>query len=247
MEFFINIFNTILFQQLFNFLVLLYIYLPGQDFGLAVIILTIIIRFILYPLMAQSIKSQKALSEIQPRLQEVQKKYQNEKEKQAKAIMEIYKKEKINPLGGCLPLLIQLPILIALYQVFWKGLSEGAMANLYSFIPNPGQIDPYFLGMINLAEPSIILAFVAGICQFIQTKMIIPKVPKISAKDSQTAQFSQMIQKQMMYFFPIFTVFILWRLPAAIGIYWLVTTVFSIIQQYLIYSPKKEIIKKEQV
>jgi len=235
MELLINVFNTILYQPLFNALVFLYQYLPGHDFGVAVIVLTILIRLILYPLMVQSIKSQKVLSELQPRIQEIQSKYKNDKEKQAKEMMGLYQKEKINPFGGCLPLLLQLPILIALYQVFWKGLRPEAMENLYSFIPNPGSIDPTFFGLINLGEASLILAVLAGITQFFQTKMVTPKTPKIKKGDQMT-QFSGMMQKQMLYFFPIFTVFILWYLPAAIALYWIITALFSIGQQYLVFK-----------
>ena len=240
MELLISIFNTILYQPLFNALVLLYERLPGHDFGIAVIVLTIIIRLILYPLMIQSIKSQKVLSELQPKIQEIQQKYKDDKEKQAKETMGLYQKEKINPFGGCLPLLIQLPILIALYQVFWKGLQPEAMINLYNFVPHPGVIDPTFLGVINLGQASLILAVLAGITQFFQTKMITPHQRTDKGQASKTPDFSGMIQKQMLYFFPIFTVFILWKLPAAIGLYWIVTALFSIFQQHLIFKqPKK--------
>lgn len=238
MELLINLFNVVLYQPLFNALVLLYEYLPGHDFGLAVIALTVGIRLIFYPLGIRAIKSQKALQELQPKIQEIQKKYKNEKEKQAKATMELYKKEKINPLSGCLPLLIQLPILIALYRVFWKGLQPEAMTHLYSFVPHPGIIDPSFFGILNLAQPSIILALFAGITQFFQTKMMTPKTPKAKKSEGQMSQFSGMMQKQMLYFFPIFTVLILWKLPSAIAIYWIVTSVFSIFQQLLIFKPR---------
>jgi len=238
MEIFISVFNTILYQPLFNALVFLYQFLPGKDFGIAIIVLTIIIRIILYPLMLKSIKSQKMLSELQPKIQEIQQKYKNDKEKQAKEMMGLYKKEKINPFGGCLPLLIQLPILIALYRVFWRGMQPGAMSHLYSFVPNPGEINPTFFGLINLAEPSLGLAFLAGVCQFYQTKMLMSKNKKPAGQGDQMTQFSNIMQKQMLYFFPIFTVFILWKLPSAIGLYWLITAFFSIFQQYLILKPK---------
>lgn len=239
MDLLINAFNVILYQPLFNVLVLLYEYLPGHDFGVAVIALTAIIRLLFYPLMVQSIKSQKSLSELQPKIQEIQSKYKDDKEKQARATMELYQKEKINPFGGCLPLLIQLPILIALYRVFWKGFQPEAMDMLYSFVPHPGAIDPIFLGMINLGEASLVLAVLAGITQFFQTKMITPKTPKSKKGEGQMAQFSEMMQKQMLYFFPILTVFILWKLPAAIGLYWIITALFSILQQYLIFKKPK--------
>jgi YidC/Oxa1 family membrane protein insertase len=234
MDLLIDAFHTILYQPLFNGLILLYQYLPGHDFGIAVITLTVIIRIILYPLMIKSIRSQRALTDLQPKIQEIQKKHKEDKEKQSKEMMALYQREKINPFGGCLPLLIQLPILIALYRVFWHGFQPETMSFLYSFVPHPGAIDPSFLGIVNLGEASIVVAFLAGIAQFFQTKMMTPKTKNKPKERGTATQFSNTMQKQMLYFFPIFTVFILWRLPAAIGIYWIVTALFSIGQQYLI-------------
>lgn len=240
MEFLISTFNAILYQPLFNALVFLYQHLPGRDFGIAVIALTLLIRIVLFPLMAKSIKSQKALSGIQPKIQEIQRKYKEDKARQTKETMALYQREKINPFGGCLPLLVQLPILIALYQVFWKGLHPGTMSYLYSFVPDPGQINPVFLGVVNLAEASIVLALIAGVSQFFQTKMLMPKTKKVQPEAGQMAQFSSMMQKQMLYFFPVLTVFILWRLPSAIGLYWIVTALFTVFQQYLVVKKPKE-------
>jgi len=236
MEFLSLAFNTILYRPLFNALVLLYNYLPGQDFGVAIILLTCAIRIILYPSTLKSIKSQKALQDIQPKIKEIQNKLKKNKEEQAKALMDLYKKEKINPLSGCLPLLVQLPILIALFLVL-RSLSSGILDGdiLYSFVSNPGEINPLFLGIMNLTAPSSVLAVLAGLFQFVQTKMITAKT-KISAGAG--PDFSQMMQKQMLYFFPILTVLILWRLPSAIGLYWLTTTLFAIGQQYLIFRPE---------
>jgi len=234
MDFFILAFNTILYKPLFNALVLIYQYVPGKDFGIAVIVLTLIIRFLLYPLMMKSIKSQKTMSELQPKLKEIQNKYKDDKEKQTREMMDLYKREKFNPLGGCLPLLLQLPLLIGLYRVFWKGLSDGAMEKLYSFVPNPGAINPMFLGLINLSEPNFILAIIAGIAQFFQTKMMMGQ----NKKDDNKGQFANMMQKQMLYFFPIITVVILLRMPAAIGLYWIVTALFSIWQQKIVFGKK---------
>ena len=248
MEIFINAFNTILYQPLFNALIFLYQFLPGKDFGIAIIVLTIIVRIIFYPLMMKSIKSQKAISELQPKIQEVQQKFKNDKEKQAKEMMALYQKEKINPFGGCLPLLIQLPIMIALYRVFWKGLESGgewSMNLLYGFMPDPGAINPLFLGLLNLADPIFGMAVFAGILQFFQTKMMMAKNKKIkSGKTDQMAQFSNIMQKQMVYFFPVFTVIILLRLPSAIALYWSVTALFSIFQQRLAFAKQSPEDKK---
>jgi YidC/Oxa1 family membrane protein insertase len=213
-----NIFHLILYQPLFNILIWLYNCFPWQDFGVVVIVLTIGIRFLLYPLMAQSIRSQKRLNELQPQIKEIQKKYEKNQEALAKATMELYQKEKFNPFSGCLPLLIQLPILFALYRVFWYGLKPDQMDNLYSFVTNPGTINASFLGLIDLSSPNIILAFLAGIFQFVQSKMVAPK-NQVSDKKDPTSQMTQMMQKQMIYFLPLFTVFVLWNLPSAIGLY----------------------------
>lgn len=234
MDFIITFFNTFLYRPLFNLLVLLYQYLPGHDFGIAVIALTVLVRVVFYPLNLKAIKSQKLLQELQPKIQEIQRKFKNDKEKLTKATIELYQKGKVNPLSGCLPILIQFPILIALFWVFQKGLRVEEMVNLYSFVPNPGQIVPTFLGILNLAQPSAVLAVLCGFAQFVQTKMLTPKTQTKKGK----ADFSTMMQKQMLYFFPIFTVFILWNLPSAIALYWLVTSLFSVFQQYLIFRPK---------
>ena len=161
--------------------------------------------------------------------------------------MALYQKEKINPFGGCLPLLVQLPILIALYQVFWKGLRPEEMVRLYSFVSNPGIINPAFLNIIDLGKASLVLAILAGITQFIQTKMVSPQMQNNKGSKAMAGQFSNMMQKQMLYFFPFFTVFILWTLPSAIGLYWTVNNLFSIGQQYLIFKPQPQNSSKEQL
>lgn len=230
MNIFIQAFNKILYQPLFNALILLYQYLPGHDFGVAVIVLTLIIRFLLYPFTSKSIKSQKALSDIQPKIKEIQNKYKDNKEKQAKAMMELYQKEQINPFSGCLPLLVQLPILIGLFRVFWRGFGSEQMAYLYSFVSAPASIDQSFLGLVNLSQPNPVLAILAGLFQFLQTKTISSN-QKAGQKKS---GFGAMFQKQMLYFFPAFTVLIVWRLPSAIALYWIISTSFMVGQQFFI-------------
>lgn len=236
-----SIFDTLLYQPLFNALIFLYQIIPGQDFGIAIIVLTILIKIVFYPLTTISIKSQKALSELQPKIQEIQQKFKENKEKQAKEMMAFYKREKINPFSGCLPLLIQLPVLIALFQVFQRGFDQYQINNFlyHSLISHPGVIDFYFLNTINLGYAGfatisgIIIAILAGIVQFFQSKMMMPKLKK-QKKEDPMAKLSAMMQKQMIYFMPVFTVFILLGLPSAMGLYWIITALFSIGQQKLI-------------
>jgi YidC/Oxa1 family membrane protein insertase len=232
MELLINIFNEVLYRPLFNLLVLIYEYFPLQDFGIAVILLTVLIKVFLYPLGKQSIRVQKVVNELQPKIQEIQKKYKDNKAEQARLTIELYKKEKINPFAGILPLLIQIPILIALYQLFWKGIQADGATRLYSFVSISGPIDPTFLGGINLSNPNLALAIFAGVSQFWQVKLASPKLPK-PANRNQFPQFSAIMQKQMLYFFPVFTIFILLKIPSAVALYWAVSTLFTIGQQYL--------------
>jgi len=233
--FLITIFNTLLYYPLFNFLVALYNYLPGHDFGLAIIVLTIIIRFILYPVSIKALNSQKTLQKLQPQIQELQKKYKDDKEKQARETLEVYRREKINPFSGLFLALAQFPILIALYNVFWNGLRPEELNNLYTFVANPGYINPMFFGLADLAKPNVIFAILAGVLQFFQTKMLLPEPVKGQPPKKDIAS---MMQKQMVYFFPVITIIILLKLPSALGLYWIVSGVFSIIQQYLILKEK---------
>ncbi|MCX6764617.1 MAG: YidC/Oxa1 family membrane protein insertase [Candidatus Nealsonbacteria bacterium] len=217
------IFNIIFYKPLFGALLWLSQNLPGNDLGIAIIVLTCAIRLLIYPLNTKSIQSQKALQKLQPKIQEIQSRFKDDKEKQGKAIMDLYRQEKINPFSGCLPMLIQLPILMALFLVFKD-------------FANNLDVRPMFLGLIPLTEPSKILAVLSGIAQFFQVKMVSPK--NKPGKDK--SDFSQIMQKEMLYLFPLITVVFLWKLPSAIGIYWLTTSLFSIIQQYLIFKPKND-------
>ena len=231
-----NFFYIILYQPLFNSLVFLYNYIPGHDFGIAIIFLTLIIRIILYPTSVKAVVSQRGLQKIQPKIIELQKKYKDDKEKQAKEIFNLYKIEKINPFSGLLLALIQLPILIALYRVFWGGLNPKSLTALYGFVINPHQINPLFLNIINLSKPNMVFAVLAGLTQYFQTKMLIPQGITSSDGKNSGSDMAQAMQKQMTYFLPIFTVIILLNLPSALGLYWTVSGLFSIVQQYFVFK-----------
>jgi len=232
-----DLFNIILYKPLFNSLILLYNLIPGHDFGIAVISLTIIIKTLLVPLSIKSVKSQKNLQDLQPKIKDIQDKYKNDKERQAKEVLEIYKTNKINPFGSIFLALIQLPILIALYSVFQNGLNSSELVNLYSFVLNPGIINVSFLNIIDLSKSNLYFAIIAGICQYFQTKMLMPSV-KISNTDK-GADFAKAMQFQTTYFLPIFTIIILLTLPSALGLYWIVGGIFSTVQQYFILKKIK--------
>lgn len=231
-------FNIILYKPLFNLLVFLYNTIPGHDFGIAIIVLTIIIKVILYPLSVKAVRSQAVLQALQPKIKEIQVKYKDDKERQAREMLAIYKQEKINPFSGLLITFIQLPILIALYQVFWNGLKSSSSFSLYKFVANPISINFIFLHIIDLSKPNFYFAILAGVVQYFQAKMMIPKSEKNNEKKTKESEFTDMMQKQMTYFLPFFTVIILLGLPSALGLYWIIGGILSIIQQKIILNKK---------
>lgn len=234
----VQLFNTILYQPLLNALIFLYDFIPGTDIGLAIIALTIVIKLILFPLNWKALKSQKALQDIQPQLSEIQKKYKEDKESLARETMKLYKEQKVNPLSSCLPLLIQFPFLIAVYQAFRTGLASNNFELLYPFVQNPGHVETVSMGLIDMAIPNFLLALLAGVAQFIQTKMLSTKQPKKETSASKDEALLANMNKSMLYFMPIMTVIIGMSLPAGLTLYWLVTTVLTSLQQLLIFRKK---------
>lgn len=230
------LYHEIIYRPILNLLVFLYNHIPGHDVGIVIILVTIIIRLILAPLFHKSLKGQKAMNALQPKLTELREIHKGNKEAETKAMMELYKEHKINPLASCLPVLVQLPILIALYQVFIKAL-HGNLDGLYSFVTNPGLLNPKFLGLLDLSKPNIALAVIAGLAQFWQSKMMMP------AKGSGDATMRAM-SVQTTYILPIISVIIALKLPAGLPLYWVVTTLFAIGQQYYINKthPKVEVV-----
>jgi len=238
-----GIFTTIFYQPLFNALVWLYDTIPGNDIGIAILLLTIIIRLLLYPLTRKSLKSQKALQDIQPKVKELQEKYKDEKEKLAQEMMELYKKEKVNPMSSCLPLLLQLPFLIAIYRVFLNGLTSDNFNLLYPFVSNPEHINPVTLGFLDLSQPQIAIAVLAAGAQFWQTKMMVhKKAPKVEGKDPEGSKDENALagmNKQMLYFMPIITIVIGSTLPGGLTLYWFFTTLSMGIMQVFMFREHK--------
>lgn len=223
-----NIFHQILVQPLVNILIWFYNVIPGQDMGLAIIALTVLIRILLLPSFQKSLRSQKELQQLQPKLNEIKEKYKGNQEAQSKAVLELYKEHKINPFSSCLPLLLQLPILFALFAVFRASLQGDFVKDLYPFVANPGEIHTKFFGLVELTKPNITFAVLAGIFQFIQSKMMMPK------NTAATDRTAKLMSAQFTYFMPALTVIISLSLPAGLSLYWIVTTLFAIGQQYYI-------------
>lgn len=231
--------RTILYKPLFNALIFFVWLIPGNNVGVAIIILTILVRLLLWPSSLNALKEQKKMKDIQPRLEEIKEKFKDDKEKQARATMEFYRSSGVNPFGSCLPLLIQLPILIILYYVFQAGMDTSRFNNLYSFTPRPDFINTHFF-FIDLAKPDrYLLPYLAGIAQFVQSWQMTKLQSQPDKKKEETSQqdaFQKAMSSQMLYMMPFFTVLISWSLPAALPLYWVVTTLFAIFQQWWFFK-----------
>lgn len=177
------------------------------NFGVSIIVVTILIKIALLPLTLKQDKSMKEMKKIQPELEKLKEKYANDKQMLNIKTMELYKEHKVNPLGGCLPLLLQLPILFALFGVLRSGIIPADSSFLWLKLTDK---DPYY-----------ILPILNGAVSFFQQKLM-------GSADSNPQM------KNMMYIFPIMMIFISYRMPSGLQLYWLTSSILAVVQQYFI-------------
>lgn len=238
-----GIFHTFVYQPLYNTLIFLYNNVSGADFGIAIILLTIVIRTILIPLYQTQIQSQQKLQKLQPEIKRIQKKYKDDKEQQTKAMMELYKEHKTNPFSGCLPLIVQIIFLIAIYRILITISGSGLVADsaeLYSFVKDPGAINQLFISLVDLTKPNILIAILAALAQYFQTKMLLAKNPvKAKGAEDEGPDMAQIMNKQMLYLGPALTLMIGIQFPAGLSLYWLTSTAFMLVQQIVLEKSQK--------
>jgi len=226
LNFFSLAYTELIYRPLLNGLVFIYAVLPYQDLGLAIGILTLAVRIILHPTLVQTIRSQLAMARLAPKLREVQERFKGDKEEQARRTMELYRAEGVHPLSGCLPLLIQLPILIGLYQVFWRGITNFDPSLLYQFLPAVESFNPVSFGVFDLTGRSATLSVAAGVSQFLQSRFL----PGAGAAGG-GSDFSRALHWQTTYALPVIIAVISWSLPSALAFYWTVLNLLAIVQQ----------------
>ncbi len=222
------LFHQVFYRPLLNGLVFLTAILPFHDLGLAVILLTVIIRLIMFPMTHKTLKTQQVMKKLEPELKKI-KEAKKSREEEARETMELYKAHGINPFSGFLSLFIQFPLLIALYRVFWRGLPFSA-GDIYKFLSIPAHINTNFLGFIPLDKASIGMAAFAALSQFWQARLAIPKDIGDKPKNDPAA----MMQKQMLFVFPILIFFLGFRLPAAVSLYWTAMNIFAIVHEAIV-------------
>jgi YidC/Oxa1 family membrane protein insertase len=240
----ISFFTIVFYQPIYNVLVFLMTLLPWADAGVIIILVTVIVRLILFPLSQKSIRTQLKMKDIAPELEAMKLKYKDDKQEQAKQTMAFYKEKGVNPFSGFFAILIQFPIIISLYRIFYAGgISQIDPALLYSFVHVPNHtVSMVFLGLVNLTGKNIIFALLAAITQFFQAQIITPAQPPVDpkAKKSLGTDLARSMTFQSKYVFPIMIFFIAYAVSAAVSLYWITSNTFSICQELYVRRQYKK-------
>lgn len=251
---------TVLFVQPITNLLLLfylglsYLHIPGP-LGWSIIGLTVLVRMFLYPLTVRQLESAKRVSELAPKLKALKEKYGSDAKRHQEEQLRLYREHGVNPAAGCLPALLQIPFVIALYGVFneiFIARPDQAVARLnaisYPFLPHIGSLDTMFFNVSLGLKPSdwrsfgvwlFIIPIVTGLLQLILSKMMTPTQQKVlpQKKEGQkesTEETLAAVQGQMLFVFPIMIGYFAYQFPLGLSLYWNALTVFGIIQQYFV-------------
>jgi len=210
--------------------------------GVAIILLTVIVRGVLLPLSHKSVVSQAKMRSLAPHLEKIKEKHKDDKQEQARKTMALYKEHGINPFSGCLLVLVQLPIIFALYFVFFKGLPNLNAEHLYSFVSLPETVSMMFLGVM-LSKKSIIFALFAAVTQYYQIKLSIPAMAPAEkdAKPSFKDDFARSFNVQMRYMLPVIVFGISYSISAAVALYWTTSNLFSVAHELYVKRKAEKI------
>lgn len=231
------LYHALIYTPLYNALILIFVLLPFADAGIAVIILTVLVRLVLYPLSKKAVVTQVRMQEIGPLLEEIKEKHKDNKEELAKKTLLIYKENKVNPFSSIFLLMLQLPIIFALYRIFLHaGFPNVDLSPLYSFVHAPLNINIMFLGLLDITKKSVILAFLAAVSTYLQLKFASARAN--NTPQSKTNSFgndlAKTMQTQMKYVFPVIVFFIAYSISGVIALYWLTSNIFTIGQEIVV-------------
>lgn len=235
-------FHEVFYKPLYNIIIFFYD-IAWHDFGIAIILTTLLLKVVLIPLTNKQIESQKQLQEVQPKIKALQTKYKDDKERQTKEIMKFYKENKVNPFGGCLPLIIQMFFFFAIYRIIFNTSGSGFLVNgsdMYAFVSHPESINHFFLHFLDLTTPSIVLAVLTAGAQYFQLKMMIKSQPKQAESASGEPDIAAIMNKQMVIIMPAMILVFGITLASALMLYWFVSTLFMIGQQQYILNIQKK-------
>lgn len=232
----LEFFHQVLYVPIYNLLVFLVGISPSGDVGLAVIGATLIVKLAVLPLSLSAVRTQKAMKLVEPKVKKLQEELKNDKEKQAKELFALYKKYQINPLASFLTLIIQIPVLIALYWVFKnEHLPQADVSLLYSFVHLPLVTSSLFLGLFPVAASSLVLAIIAAASQFLQARFAIPVPPKAepSSEASMQMEFGRAMALQARFAIPVLIGVIAYS-SGAIALYFITSNFIMLLQEVIV-------------
>lgn len=232
----ISFFKAILYRPMYNLFIGLIHALPFLDAGIIIIIFTLLVRLVLFPLSKKGVRAQMQMKEIQPELDRIKIAHKDNREEQARLTMALYKEKKINPFSSILVLFIQIPIVLSMYYVFIKsGLPVLNESLLYSFTPHPTMINMNFLGLVSISGKSVILAVLAGLSSFFQLRYSVPPMPARTDGDvSFKNELARNMNTQMRYVFPFIVFLIGYSISGVVALYWTTTNLFTLGQEIVI-------------
>lgn len=228
------LYHHFLVSPLYNLLVGMLSVIPFADAGIAVIAVTIVVRLVLFPLSKKAVAAQVAMQKIAPELEKIKEKYKDNQEEQARQTLALYREKKVNPFSGIFVLLIQLPVVFALYRIFlYTGFPTIDQSMLYSFVHAPETVSSMFLGL-DLTHKSAVLAFLAALATFFQMKLAMPAKTQSAGRQSFGEDLAKTMQTQMKFVFPLLVFFIAYKISGVIALYWLTTNLFTIGQEIVV-------------
>jgi YidC/Oxa1 family membrane protein insertase len=227
-----SLFHTVVYVPLYNALIAILDLGPWIDLGMAVILLTVVVKLILLPVSLKAARTQRLMKELDAPMKAIREKYKDDREEQGRKLLELYREKGVNPLSGFVTLLVQLPVIFGLYFVFLKGgLPTVDTSLLYSFIQTPHAVNMHFLGLVDLTSKSYVLAALAGISQYLQAHVAFPAPAPRSEKSSFQEDLTRSMQVQMKYMLPLVIAFVAYVASAAVALYWITSNIFAIGQE----------------
>ncbi len=228
-------FHAGIYVPLYNGLIWLLSLSPFIDVGIAVVLLTVVVKLILLPLGLKAARTQLLMRELEAPLKEIRERYKSSREEQAKRTLELYREKGVNPFSSILVLFIQLPVIFGLYWVFYKGgLPSITTEELYSFVTAPLSVNMHFLGLVDMGMKSLPLAFLAGASQFFQARIALPKLEPRNADATFQEDFARSMQIQMKYVLPGIVGVVAYATASAIALYWITSNIFAIGQEFYV-------------
>ncbi len=229
------VFHSVFYNPIYNALVALVALVPGSDVGIAIIILTLIIRLILLPLSLSAARTQRVIKDLEPKIKELKEKHKGDREKEAVETLALYREAQVNPFASVVTVFIQIPVLLALYFVFlYEPFTTVNTSLLYGFTPTPDVISLEFLGILSVMSKSLVLAVLAGITQYLQATLALKGTLKHAPTTGMQGDFQRVLQAQLKYVFPFIIAAISYTTSGAIALYFVTTNLAGALQEWYV-------------